>query len=285
MLSAPFVGNTLPDAPQPHNRPAIPRIIHQTFMTKRLPVELQQNVDAIKRLNPGWGHVLYDDADIRAFIRDQYGDPMLRYFERINPRYGVARADLFRYLLLYKQGGVYLDIKSTCTQPLDQLVRPEDQFLLSQWRNRPGEAHAGFGLAREVAHVAGGEFQQWHIVAAAGHPFLRAVIDAVLRNIDQYRPWLHGTGGIGVLRLTGPLAYTLAIYPLLPTAPHRRVQNETALGLQYSIYQTTSHRACYHLNYAALTESIVQMKGASQLPAYLYSVAKKGKHFLLSRGH
>ena len=262
---------------------AIPRVIHQTFMSKQLPAELQANVDNLKRLNPGWLHVMYDDDDILDFIRENYGPEVLGYFERINPRYGVARADLFRYLLLYKRGGVYLDIKSSCTRPLDDIIRPGDTYLLSQWRNRPGQPHAGFGISKEVAHIAGGEYQQWHIVAAPGHPFLRAVIETVLNNIDCYRPWLHGTGAIGVLRLTGPLAYTLAIQPLLTTARHRAIHNETVVGLQYSIHRHTSHRVFYKLNYSRLTESIVRMKKVAQVPASLYSLAKKSKHLLFSR--
>ena len=270
----------LPALPRLDEGTAIPRIIHQTFMTKRLPAELQENVENIKRLNPGWRHVVYDDEDIEKFIRENYGPGVLHYFERINPKYGVARADLFRYLLLYKCGGVYLDIKSTCTRPLDQVLRPGDKYVLSQWRNKPHEIHSAFGTAKEVAHVAGGEYQQWHIIAVAGHPFLRAVIEAVLHNIDRYRPWRHGTGAIGVLRLTGPLAYTRAMQPLLATAPHVAVGDETALGLQYSIYNHASHRAVYKVNYFQLTESIVKMKRLAKLPAFLYSLAKKSKRWL-----
>lgn len=263
---------------------AIPRLIHQTFMTKNLPPEMQANVDKLQAMNPGWVHQLYDDHDIEAFIRENYGPGVLGYYQRINPRYGAARADLFRYLLLYKRGGVYLDIKSTCTQPLDQLLQPGERYVLAHWRNQPGDPHEGFGIQeKEVAHIAGGEFQQWHIVAAPGHPFLRAVIEAVLRNIDNYRPWLHGTGGIGVLRLTGPLVYTLAIHPLLATAPHRLVANETAMGLQYSVYGKGLHRAAYKTNYSALTESVVHLKPAHQLPAYLYSMVKKGRNLLRGR--
>jgi len=270
--------------PQLAEGTVIPRVIHQTFMSKNLPPELQANVDSLRKLNPGWEHELHDDHDIEAFIRESYGPVVLDYYQRINPRYGAARADLFRYLLLYKRGGVYLDIKSTCTRPLDELLQPGERYILAHWRNQPGELHEGFGIQeKEVAHIAGGEFQQWHIVAAPGHPFLRAVLETVLRNIDNYRPWLHGTGGIGVLRLTGPLAYTLAIHPLLATAPHRLLPNETDLGLQYSVYGKGLHRAAYKTNYSLLTESVVRLKPAHQLPAYLYSVAKKSKHLLFGR--
>ncbi|WP_324672147.1 glycosyltransferase family 32 protein [Hymenobacter sp. GOD-10R] len=263
--------------------PGIPRIIHQTFMSKKLPAELQENVDNLKRLNPGWAHRLYDDDDITAFILDQYGPEVLRYYERINPHYGAARADLFRYLLVYRYGGVYLDIKSTCTAPLDKFLQPDDQYVLAHWRNKPGESHDGFGKSDEVAHIDGGEYQQWHVVAAPGHPFLKAVLETVLHNIDQYRPWRQGTGGIGVLRLTGPLAYTLAIHPLLATAPHRIVSNEADLGLQYSVYKNGSHRTVYKKNYGRLTESIVYLDRTDKVWASLYSVAKRSKHLLFGQ--
>jgi len=262
----------------------IPRVIHQTFMTKSLPAELQENVDNLKRLNPGWTHLLHDDDDIQAFILENYGPNILSYYERINPRYGAARADLFRYLLLYKCGGVYLDIKSSCTCPLEEVLQPDDRYVLANWRNKPGESHEGFGMSKEVAHLEGGEYQQWHIIAAPGHPFLKAVIETIFDNIERYRPWLHGTGGIGVLRLTGPLTYTLAIEPLLATASYRKVADETAIGLQYSVYnKNKSHRAVYKTNYVKLTESIIHMNGADRVPAYLYSVVKKSKHLLFGQ--
>jgi mannosyltransferase OCH1-like enzyme len=265
----------------------IPRVIHQIFfagVSEKLPPELKENVETIKRLNPGWSHFLYGHEEIQAFIRKNYGPIILSYFERINPKYGAARADLFRYLLMYKCGGVYLDIKSTCNCSLDQVLKPNDKYILSQWRNKPGEIHATFGTSKEVAHIVGGEYQQWHIVTVPGHPFLKAVLETVLKNIDKYRPWLHGTGVIGVLRLTGPLAYTQAIHPLLVEgrAEYRMVKDETLLCFQYSIFKTPHHRF-YKTNYFVLTESVVHMKKLHKLPAYLYSLAKKSKRMLLSK--
>jgi hypothetical protein len=252
-------------------------------MSKNLPPELHENAENIKRMNPGWTYAIHDDADIRKFITDIYGLEILGYFDRIDSRYGAARADLFRYLLMYKYGGVYMDIKSTCTQPLDQVLKPNDRFVLSQWRNKPGEVHAGWGT-KGLDHIAGGEYQQWHIIAAPGHPFLKSVIEAVLSNIDQYRPWAHGTGGPGVLRLTGPIAYTLAINPLLPVSEYRLVANETDLGFQYSIFKPASHKTLFKAHYSNLTESIVKLKGSGKLAADFLSFARKSKRRLFGVG-
>ncbi|GAC1409885.1 MAG: hypothetical protein NVSMB6_10040 [Burkholderiaceae bacterium] len=244
----------LPDIPE---ATVIPKLIHQTSSTKDLPAELQQNIANLKALNPDWEYRFYDDNDIHVFLKSNYNKRILEYFNRINPVYGAARADLFRYLLVYKLGGVYLDIKSTATRPLNKVLHQTDRFLLSGWQNRPGERFEGWGIPADVKGVVGGEYQQWYIIAAPGHPFLRAVILRVLKNIDRYHPVLNGTGLPGVLRLTGPIAYTLAIAPLLKQHSHRYVNSETDLGLGYSIYATLEHRAIFKAHYSVLEDSVV----------------------------
>src|ERR1700761_9643839 len=90
----------------------IPRIIHQTFRSRDLNPEILASVSEMKAANPGWDYRFYDDSDVRDYIASNYGSDFVDYLEALNPRYGAARADLFRYLLMYRDGGVYLDIKS-----------------------------------------------------------------------------------------------------------------------------------------------------------------------------
>ena len=241
----------------------IPRLLHQVFFTRPRgppPLAIRQNIARLRQLNPDWSYRLYDEEAMVAFIGQHYGPRLLDYFARIDPRYGAARADLFRYLLLYRLGGVYLDVKSSMHRPLSECIRPDDRYLLSYWRNRPGEEFPGWGLYPELAGSPRGEFQQWHIVAAAGHPFLRAVIERVLANIAHYNPVLDGTGWSGVLRSTGPIAYTLAILPHLSAQPHRLVDSLRDLGFQYSIYpRAIQHQRMFSSHYAQRTEPIVRL--------------------------
>lgn len=261
----------------------LPKIVHQTFHTRALPVELGEAMGAIQRGNPDWEHRFYDDVTARDFIADSYGPAILAYYDAINPKYRAARADLFRYLVVYRSGGVYLDIKSLPTRPLSEVIRPDDRYLISQWRNGPGEAFCDWGLHAELARVPGGEFQQWYIAASPGHPFLRAVIERVLRNLRTYNPGLHGVGQLGVLRVTGPIAYTLAIHPLLARHPHRRVDAHRDLAFEYSIYGKEGHKGALGVHYSELDEPLTPVGAVTQATARVIGSLKRLRRAALRR--
>lgn len=210
----------------------VPKVIHQTVSDKaRLHPAWQQNVQRLKALNPDWEHRLYDDRDCRTFIAANYDAHTLGLYDRISSRYGAAKADFFRYLLMYRVGGVYLDIKSTVVQPLSSVISADTRYLISCWDSEPGGREEGAG--KHAKYGVDNEFQQWFIVAGKAHPFLGAVIERVSRNILQYDALHGGVGASGVLRTTGPIAYTLAIQPLLECHPHERV-DIYEFGFRYS---------------------------------------------------
>lgn len=241
---------------------AIPKLIHQTTPDKEhLAPAVRANIDHLRALNPGWDHRLYDDADIAAFLSRHFGPDTLACYDRINPAYGPARADFFRYHLMLVEGGVYLDIKSTLTKSLDQVLLADESYILARWPNARGEAFEGWGIFPELSGLAGGEYQNWHVIAEPGHPFLAAVIARVRANIDDYTPARYGVGKIGVLRTTGPIAYTLAIEKIRAGSRHRVVDMD-AFGLRYSIFGTdgrswTAHQVLFKNHYQLLDEPVV----------------------------
>jgi mannosyltransferase OCH1-like enzyme len=234
----------------------IPKVIHQIYLRGVPPKALAENIQFHINANPSWRHELYDSARVEEFILEHYGLLFLNLYKSINPEYGAARADLFRYLLIYRMGGVYLDIKSRFTIPIDEVLRGNERYVISQWRNCYGDPHQGFGLHPDLVHVPGGEFQVFHVIAAQGHPFLRAVIERVIRNVRAYRFW-HPVGRTGVLRLSGPIAYTLAIYPILSSCPHTRFKNESELSLEPSILENYDHQSAFKNHYSTLRTPVV----------------------------
>lgn len=206
----------------------IPKHIYQTYKSMAdLPQALTNNVSAIMRANPEWAYNFFCNEAVEQYIGDSYGHEVLRDYLLINPKYGAARADFFRYLIMYERGGVYLDIKSNTVLPLDETIHANDSYLLCHWEGSCGQWHDLHGTG-----IHGNkEFQQWHIIAAPRHPYLAAVIDKVRGHIRDMK---QGSGKDGVLRITGPLAYTQAIFPIMNKHPHRYAMNNVEMGLRYS---------------------------------------------------
>lgn len=281
------IATVIPYFPQ---RAGIPRVIHQIYFSPSniVPPVIQANVDRIRALNPGWLHELYDATGMAEFISVNYGPKMLGYYNRINEKYGASRADLFRYLLMYKVGGVYLDIKASLERPLDSTLLDDDVYLLARWQNGKSDQFKGWGIHDGLKQYGGREFQQWHIMAAPGHPFLRAVIERVLQNIDSYNPVLHQTGRSGVLWLTGPIAYTLAIAPLLQQHRYRLVASHDDLGLIYSIFPTANYEAqktIFKHHYSELTEPVTTLEGYKKLLWFVFGpfqihVIRRGRRLM-----
>jgi mannosyltransferase OCH1-like enzyme len=232
--------------------PEISKIIHQTYYSKEdLPVEIKENIKRLKSLNPTWEYRLYDDTDIENYIKSNFPS-ILKLYKKINPIYGAVRADLFRYLVIYNEGGVYLDIKSTFLYPLDSKIKDNDQAILSHWNNKDWGRHP------EIANLKG-EFQQCFIIMTKGHPFMKVVIEYVLQNIKNYRPYFHGSGKENVLRISGPIVFTLAIESILDDYPYRLLNSVEDLGYIYSIYDNNEkHKTLFSNHYATLLEPIIK---------------------------
>ncbi|KKI20382.1 glycosyltransferase family 32 protein [Sphingomonas sp. Ag1] len=246
----------------------VPRHLHQTFPTMNVPENFGRQIAALRARNPDWNYTLYDNEAVENYIAAAYGQEVLALYHKINPGYGAARADLFRYLLMYREGGIYLDIKSGADRPLNEIVSNSAGFLLTQWTR--GLGRETFGVHPELAHCPGGEYQQWQITTVRGHPFLRAVIEHVLNNIAHYSPWRNGTGGNGTYRVTGPIAYTLAIQPLLSLYDHR-IATDAEAGLIYNA-TASSHKPSFSGHYLKRTDAIVSPRNlTSRLSAGAYT--------------
>jgi len=103
----------------------IPLTIYQTWHTKKLPAEMRESVNQIKKASPEFTYMLFDDADCRDFIEEYFPSNVLDAYDKLIP--GAYKADLWRYCVLYVAGGIYIDIKyrPVPTFKMIQLTRSE----------------------------------------------------------------------------------------------------------------------------------------------------------------
>jgi inositol phosphorylceramide mannosyltransferase catalytic subunit len=165
----------------------ITKKIYQTWVTKNLPHRVKDYVDEMLSLNPSYEYELYDDEDIFYFIQQHYGKDILSTYEKLN--IGAAKSDLWRYLILYKQGGIYLDIDSHIHKNLDGLIKESDRAIISREGNQD-------------------TFVQWCLMFSKEHPILERTIEKCVYNIKNETTE-------NILELTGPQVYSSAIQETL----------------------------------------------------------------------
>ncbi len=174
----------------------IPKIIYQTFKSSKLPLINRLAVKWLKLRNKDYHYEFYDDQRIEAFLLAEYGQEVLDVYSRLN--IGAAKADFFRYAILYKKGGIYLDIDAYMFGSLNDIIRPDDSAVISR---------EGFPDL----------FVQWALIYEPGHPFLKRTMEMVIHNIKE-------NAYPGVHWMTGPTPYSKAILTCIaenPAIPYR----------------------------------------------------------------
>lgn len=98
---------------------SIPRIIHQTWKDHWPHPALGRCMESFRFMNPGWECRFYTDADCVRWVSQRCPHLLPAYN---GYQTGIHRADFFRILVLYFDGGVYVDLDVECLRPLDDLL-------------------------------------------------------------------------------------------------------------------------------------------------------------------
>jgi mannosyltransferase OCH1-like enzyme len=160
----------------------IPKLIHQTAKDRNIPPKWQGYQKKLQDLHPGWTYKLWTDEDNLAFVKKEFPE-FLDIYQKL-PR-GIMRADVIRYLLMYKLGGLYMDLDYEMLKPFDLM----DKDIVLPW-----ESSGEFGAGNDRL---GNSF----FASKPGHPFFKLAIDDLSKN-PPLAP------DVEILGATGPLFIT-----------------------------------------------------------------------------
>ncbi len=180
----------------------IPKNVFQSWFTNQLHPLVQMKLNDMQSKNPEYNFYIYTDDEIDKFVNDHFPGKIANAYNKLNII--VAKVDFWRYLVLYKYGGIYLDMDSSIDKPLKDLIKDDDEAIIT------AEGHPPC-------------YVQWALIFNKNHPILKQTIDFIVENIN------NNSFPNDIHKMTGPMVYTKGINSI-----HKQLFN---LELDHSIYR------------------------------------------------
>jgi alpha 1,6-mannosyltransferase len=171
----------------------IPKIIWQTYKNnfKDLPDYALSAAETWINKNPEWQYNYMSDDDVMDFVRENFGHRWEKIFNSCPV--GVMKADIWRIMVLYINGGMYTDLDTTCNVPIDS------------WLDKISDKKIILNAEHEI-HI-----QQWTFLSEKNHPILSYMLD----NIDKAFDSPDYSNPHFVHAMTGPGIFTKSILDYL----------------------------------------------------------------------
>jgi len=125
------------------------KILYITWKTSELCSEEKQRMDSWTSLNPDYELKFFDDQEMYEWMKNNTDEMLYKCFSQVVC--GSAKADIFRYALLYKYGGVYIDIDCRCLRR-NFLSSLESYSLVTCVDVFPRLIYQGFLFANKPGH-------------------------------------------------------------------------------------------------------------------------------------
>lgn len=172
----------------------IPDIIHQTYKTDNIPKECIPFQVGMRALHSDWTFNFYDDVQCKSIIDREY--PELSFLYE-NVPYSIMRADIFRIVIVFLQGGYYFDIdvkfhKSLTSLNNTNMVLSTEKILSNEDCIKKGH--------RDNVRIGNYGFG-----SIEGNPFFQFLIHAWIENTDQL---INIKSEHDLLEATGPGFFT-----------------------------------------------------------------------------
>ena len=157
----------------------IPLNIFMTWNSHDIPPNMKKSINMVMSKNSEFNFYIYSDDDCRNFLQKYFIKDVIDAFDCLIP--GAYKADLWRYCILYKYGGIYQDIK----------FQPVDKF---KYINLLDKEY----FVRDIGNSGTGIYNAF-MICKAGNEILYKCIKQILINVKNK---FYGKSS---LEPTGPL--------------------------------------------------------------------------------
>lgn len=112
--------------------PQVPKVFHQAWCNfndslKSPTIPLEVRGETLKYMPPGFVYKCHDMRDMRSYLQEVWGDDFSALFDSYEKI--PHKVDLWRYCILYEQGGIYMDADCVLKSDLTPLMQYDSVYV------------------------------------------------------------------------------------------------------------------------------------------------------------
>lgn len=155
------------DTSGPTEVSGVPLVVYRSWQTENIPTRMMGAVRKTMAMTPEFDNEFFTDQDCIDFIDTNYEPNVGKAFRCLKP--GAYKSDLWRCCILYKRGGIYIDIKLELYLPLKDILEQHPKIFI---------VDEAWGLSCENATPL------WNGVMSSppGNPMFKACIDEIVEH-------------------------------------------------------------------------------------------------------
>lgn len=182
----------------------IPNIIHQSWLNRILGRTHADLITYNRNINNNYSWLIHTDSDVELYMRTHYGNhPIIKVYEYFP--WGPAKIDIFRYCIILREGGYWLDIKSRVDFPLDDFIPDCSGYVFHENNDLLILPDDQVKLPCPNKYIA-----NWFFGFSPNHPFMHLIIDLIVNRFSVSHKFNNDKNKI--LAQTGPGIFTLAVH-------------------------------------------------------------------------
>jgi Glycosyltransferase sugar-binding region containing DXD motif len=197
--------------PLPSSSQKIPRVIFVSWMTRKLSYAQFTSLMAILAHNPEYELIFMIDHEIDQYVCSNYPNYVAQ-FSKLQA--GAARVDVWRMMVMYQYGGVYLDFDNTAIGHIP--IQGTESLAATVRCDYTHSTKKVYGI-----------LEHWSFAIVPRHPLINRTLEIIKRNILDptliESPELISLVDSFTMRLTGPVPFQQAFHELLNEAQCTKV--------------------------------------------------------------
>ena len=112
----------------PREIQGVPLVVYRSWITNSIPAGMLEAVNKTIEMTPEFDNYFYSDAECLEFIEKNFEPNVSKAFRSLKP--GAYQSDLWRYCILYKNGGIYINIPIVLQRPLFKILEEYPKLFI-----------------------------------------------------------------------------------------------------------------------------------------------------------